>query len=634
MNLKGYTGKILEIDLSNDKIIITKEKIEDLKNFIGGMGMNCFLGAELLKPRIDPFSAENSIIIGTGPLVGTIMPGASRTSGLTKYPASKAIANVCGGMSFGFQLKQAGYDHLIISGKLEEPSYLLIMNDHIELVKANDLWGKDLIDTTDYMWKKYNECGVIAIGQAGENKVYGALTLIDKTSTFGRAGFGAVMGSKMLKAIVVTGTEGIEIAHPKEFYSKYQKFIERIKKYPHRESWIELGMLRSLPVGMILNAKGEKKKARQCTDRFYLKNIKKRRFACPSCPMADKDILEIKEGEFDGLINYTSSVINPFMMLSTNSLKSYAEAIKMYDLISRYGLDALTMTSLVELISKLKDEGVITDKDLGFEWKEDFYSFKKLIDLIAYREGIGDILANGWNNIEGISESLDKNKLTVKGLDVIFEPRFLKMGTMEFEQVVNPKGAHVASGGSPTYVGAGGGLGKMKSHFDRMGIPEEAFDRIFTPPKEGMFINVGRLTRYSEDWYSVLSSLGLCARAQMNRFYSLELVTEFYNLITGFDLSKEDLILSAERSWNLLKVLNVNEGFSRKDDKFPKNWFKPLKYGDNSLELYDFYGNVQITPKIANQLLDDYYDERGWDILTGIPSKSKLQELNLMKYLF
>jgi aldehyde:ferredoxin oxidoreductase len=634
MNFKGYTGNFLDIDLSNDKIRTQKEKFEDLKKYIGGMGMNCFLAAERLKPQLDPFSPENPIIIGTGPLVGTIMPGSSRTTGLTKFPATQAIANVCGGMSFGFQLKQAGYDHLVVSGKLDRPSYLLIINDQVELVEAKELWGKDIIFTTDFMWKNYKDCGVIAIGQAGENEVYSALTLIDKTSTFGRGGLGAVMGSKNLKAIVVRGTNGIEIAYPKEFRVKYQKFLERIRNYPHRKSWIELGMLRSLPVGMILNAKGEKKKARQCNDRNYLRMIKKRRFACPTCPMADKDILEIREGEFNGLINYTSSVINPFLMLTSDCLKSYSEAIKIYDLISRYGLDSLTMTSLVDLISKMIKRGDLSDKDLGFEWNEDFSSFKKLIELIVNKEGIGDLIAKGWANIKQVDENFEREKLTIKGLDVVFEPRFLKLGTMEFEQVVNPKGAHVASGGSPTYVGAGGGLGKMKSHFDRMGIPKNAHNRIFKPPKEEMLINVGRLTRYSEDWYSVLTSLGLCARAQMNRFYSLNLVTEFYNLITGFELNKKELILSAERSWNLLKVLNVNEGFSRKDDKFPKNWFKPLKYGENNLELYDFYGNVQITPTIANQLLDDYYDERGWDKITGIPTKSKLQELGLMKYLF
>ena len=634
MNYKGYTGKILEIDLSNNDIKTQTENYEDLKRFIGGIGMNCFLAVERLKPQLDPFSPENPIIIGTGPLVGTIMPGSSRTTGLTKFPASGAIANVCGGMSFGFQLKQAGYDHLIISGRLERPSYLLIINNQVDLVDASELWGKDIISTTDFMWKNYKDCGVIAIGQAGENQVYGALTLIDKTSTFGRGGLGAVMGSKNLKAIVVIGTNGIEIAHPKEFREKYQDFMERIKNYPQRKSWIELGMLRSLPVGMILNAKGEKKKARQCNDRNYLKMIKKRRFACPTCPMADKDILEIREGEFDGLINYTSSVINPFLMLTSDCLKSYPEAIKIYDIISRYGLDSLTMTSLVDLISKMIKSGEISNKDLGFEWKDDFSSFKKLLELIVNKEGIGQSIAKGWANIKQADENFEREKLTIKGLDVVFEPRFLKLGTMEFEQVVNPKGAHVASGGSPTYVGAGGGLGKMKSHFDRMGIPKNAYDRIFNPPKKEMFINVGRLTRYSEDWYSVLTSLGLCARAQMNRFYSLNLVTEFFNLVTGFELNKEDLLLAAERSWNLLKILNVNEGFSRKDDKFPKNWFKPLNYGENKLELYDFYGNVKITPTIANRLIDDYYDERGWNKITGIPLESKLQELGLMKYVF
>lgn len=633
MDWKGYTGNILKIDLTVDKISIIKQNVDNIKQFIGGLGINTKLVADLIKPKIDPLSSENVIIIGVGPLVGTITPGASRTVGSTKFPATGAIAYSCGSMSFGFNLKHSGFDHIIISGKAEDPVYLVILNEHIELIDASDIWGKDIVESTNFLQKKYSESGVIAIGQAGENLVYGSLALIDKTSTFGRGGLGAVMGSKNLKAIVTKGSRGISIANPKEFNQLYKKLFERIRKYPQRESWHELGMLRSLPVGMILKASGQHKKARQCSERVYLKKLKKRRIACPSCPMGDKDILELQEGNFKGLINYTSSVINPFLMFTLDDLNTYDEAIKSFDLVSRYGLDSLTITSLLKFCTHLYEKGILTKENTGIEWKSDYRTLVQLIEMIVYRKGFGNILADGWKSLAETYKSVENEMLTVKGLDIIFEPRFLRLGTMEFEQVVNPKGAHVASGGSPTYLGAGGSIDKFKMHFDRMGVPNSAIGRLFTPPLKEMVVNVGRLTRYSEDWYTVLTSLGLCARAQMNRFYGLELVTDIYNAVTGFNMQLDDLRIAAERTWNLLKIMNIKEGFSRKDDKFPEEWFKPLKFGENILKFQDFFGETIITPEVANQLLDDYYDERGWDKIRGIPMQEKIKELSLEMYL-
>jgi len=633
MDWKGYTGNILKINLTEDKISIIEQNTDDIKQFIGGLGINTKLVADLITPKIDPLSSKNVIIIGVGPLVGTITPGASRTVASTKFPATGAIAYSCGSMSFGFNLKHSGFDHIIISGKAEDPVYLVILNEDIELIDASDIWGKDIIKSTNFLQKKYTESGVIAIGQAGENLVYGSLALIDRTSTFGRGGLGAVMGSKNLKAIVAKGTKGISIASPIEFNQLYKKLFERIKKYPQRESWHELGMLRSLPVGMILKASGQHKKARQCSERVYLKKLKKRRIACPSCPMGDKDILELQEGNFKGLINYTSSVINPFLMFTLDDLNTYDEAIKSFDLVSRYGLDSLTITSLLKFCTHLYEKGILTKEDTGIEWKSDYQTLVQLIEMIVYRKGFGNILADGWKSLVETYKSVENEMLTVKDLDIIFEPRFLRLGTMEFEQVVNPKGAHVASGGSPTYLGAGGSIDKFKMHFDRMGVPNSAIGRLFTPPLKEMVINVGRLTRYSEDWYTVLTSLGLCARAQMNRFYGLELVTDIYKAVTGFDIQSEELREAAERTWNLLKILNVKEGFSRKDDKFPEAWFKPLRFGENILNFQDFFGETIITPEVANQLLNNYYNERGWDKIDGIPMQSKLKELDLENYL-
>ncbi|MBD3197727.1 MAG: hypothetical protein GF317_21930, partial [Candidatus Lokiarchaeota archaeon] len=574
MNWCGYAGKILNIDLGSGEIWNDNLNFADVEEYIGGMGLNCRLASKLIPPKVDPLSPDNPIIIGTGPLVGTIMPGASRTVAITKFPATRAIANSCGSMSFGYHLKQAGYDHIIIQSALNVPKYLLIDNNEIHIKSAENLWTKDIIEATDYLKRKYGDSGVIAIGQAGENLVSTAMTLIDKTSTFGRGGLAAILGSKKLKAIVVKGSTGIEISNSKKFNKLYLKLINRIKTYSQRKSWIQLGMLRSLPIGMILAAKGQKRKSKQCSERIYLKKIKSRRIACPSCPMADKDILKIEEGPYSGLKTYTSSVINPFLMLTLDGLETYDQAIKAFDQINRYGLDSLTITTLLQFLTKMNKEEILTEETTGFDWKMDYLSVRKLIEIITFRQGFGDLLADGWKALSDAYPELSQRMLTIKNLDVVFEPRFLRLGTMEFEQVVNPKGAHVASGGSPTYVGAGSSMKKFKNHFNRMGIPESAFKRLFTPPIKEMGIHVGRLTRYSEDWYTMLTSLGLCARAQMNRFYSLDLITEFFRAITGLEFTKEDIREAAERTWNLLKLLNAKEDFSRKDDKFPSEWFK------------------------------------------------------------
>ncbi|MFX1549255.1 MAG: aldehyde ferredoxin oxidoreductase N-terminal domain-containing protein [Promethearchaeota archaeon] len=630
---KGYTGNLINVDLSNNSIFLSKLDIIDVNQFIGGIGINTKLAADLIKPKMNPFSPDNYIIIGVGPFVGTITPGSSRLVATTKFPATGAIAHSCGSMSFGFNLKNAGYDHIIISGKAIEPSYIIILDDHIDICKARELWGKNIIETHKILKRKYESCGTIIIGQAGENLVFNSLALIDKISTLGRGGLGAVMGSKNLKAIIAKGSKGISISDPKRFNNLYNHLFNRIKNYPHITSWHKIGMLRSLPVGMLFKVTGQSKKARQCSEQIYLKNLKKRRIACPSCPIGDKDILELKEGNSEGLLHYATSIINPFLMYADlEGLNYNHETILAHEICNRYGLDYMMVVFLFNYCNKLSEKGILTKNNSGIEWNTDIKTLLQFIEMIANRKGFGDILANGVHEVIKNYQLNSEKLLHVKGLDIVFDPRLFRLGTMEFEQIVNPKGSHVASGGSPTYIGATSSIIKFKSHFNRMGIPSNAFNRIFDPPVPEMVINVGRLTRYAEDWYTVLTSLGLCARAQINRFYGLSSVTEFYNAITGFSINVEDLRIAAERTWNLLKLMNVKEDFSRKDDNFPEDLFKPLKFGNNYFKLLDFFGKTKITSEIANKLLDDYYEERGWDKFNGNPTKAKISELALNKF--
>lgn len=231
MEYFGYAGTIAYVDLTTGQVRKENLDLDCAKKFLGGAGLNLRLAYDLIKPGADPLSPDNPILIGAGPLVGTLAPGSGRFSGTTKFalPASQdnrfyvASANG-GGRRLGLMLKCAGYDHLVITGRASRPVYLKIIDDDIEICDANDLWGKkDTYQTTDELVARYGRCGVIAIGKAGEKLVKFALAIVDKRSTLGRNGFGAVMGSKNLKAICVRGTKGVKIKDPKRFMKEVDR---------------------------------------------------------------------------------------------------------------------------------------------------------------------------------------------------------------------------------------------------------------------------------------------------------------------------------------------------------------------------------------------------------------------------
>jgi len=199
------------------------------------------------------------------------------------------------------------------------------------------------------------------------------------------------------------------------------------------------------------------------------------------------------------------------------------------------------------------------------------------------------------------------------------------LGTMEFEQIVNPRGGHHQSGGSPSY-NQGAPLEMFKTHVDRMGAPPDAIERIMDSP---FGFNVGRFTRYSEDWFAVFDSLGICIRSQNNRFYSADICARLFSTATGIEMDKQALMEAGERVWNLYKILNWREGFDRKKDVPPDKWFEPMKAAGGEFEIKDYFQTKTLTRADVEHLLDDYYDERGWDIVSGCPSRSKMRQLGL-----
>jgi aldehyde:ferredoxin oxidoreductase len=617
VELFGYAGKILFVDLSGGGVEERPLERADAEQYLGGLGINNKLAYDLMKPGTDPLAPENPIILGAGPLIGTMVPGASRIVGTSKFPLSGAVSAGSGSMTFGFNLKRAGCDNLVITGKADKPVYVLIDDDNVQILDASDLWGTDNYEAVDRLWSEHGRCSSISIGQAGENLVRFAIGIVDKMATIGRAGFGAVMGSKNLKAILVRGSGGIRVADPDGFMREVDSLFERARKFKYHEASVAYG---------ILNAGGSFMLGEDGPFGVNSYNrIKKARIACPSCFIADKDMLVTPEGEFAGEKTYTHSFGMIAQAAMQGQIPDSGRATHIVNLQNRYGLGTQEFEGLFDLLVEAGEAGAISEDQFG-RIDRSYETMRDLIENITFRRGVGDVLAEGWPAT--VKEfGLDSAQFTshVKGLGTRYDPREKGLGTMEFEELVNPRGGHHQSGGSPSY-NPGAPLQMFERHADRMGAPAEAVERIMDSP---LGFNVARFTRYSEDWFSMFDSLGICIRSQNNRFYSADICARLFSAATGIQMDKTGLMRAAERVWNLYKVLNWREGFTREDDAPPEKWFEPLKAAGGEFEMKDYFQTKTLTEKDIMGLLDDYYDERGWDPKTGCPTRETLEALGL-----
>jgi aldehyde:ferredoxin oxidoreductase len=276
----------------------------------------------------------------------------------------------------------------------------------------------------------------------------------------------------------------------------------------------------------------------------------------------------------------------------------------------------------------LFEEKIITTADVGgAPLTRDIDTVITWCEKTAFREGFGDILADGWYGlIQHFGEDFASRIDLIKGRQGVWDPRIAGLGTNEFAQLVYPRGPNAECGGSGLYT-LNQPIDQVKKHADRMGFSKEQIDRAFSSSLE---VNIGRLTVSSEHWLALFNSLGTCNRHVNNRFYSINIIADLYSSLTGIEVSPQVLMSGAERVWNLLKILNVREGFTRKNDEPPDKWFEPIYTLDGKeLRMMDYYGNKILTKGDVDQWLSDYYDERGWISETGVPSKEKLSELGI-----
>jgi len=606
----SYTKRILHVDLSTGKTEIEPLKEDMAKKYIGGIGLAMRLWHDNSKAGVDPFSPQNPIIFATGPLSGTMAPSAGNSYAVSsKSPLTGIIAESKAHGFFGPELKRAGYDAVIFTGKSEKPVYAWIDDDSVQLMDAQHLKGKSPYETEVAIREDLGDfyIRVSAIGEAGEKLVRTACVINDEFRAIGRTGMGAVMGSKNLKAVAVRGTNDVNVAKPEEFTEFIRMIHERMKGPATRkyrtlgtpENVLVLNALGALPTRNFAQVtfEGAEKVSGEYLNERYIKKI----IGCATCGMRCDHIGVVPEGPYKGA---TARVeFECLWALGPNCgvdrLDAIIEAIYQCDY---YGMDGISAGGIVGFAMDCYENGIITKKDTdGLDLR--FGNAEALVETVkrmgSRRGWLGDVLAEGtMRAAEKIGKGAVKYANHIKGLELPgYDLRTLKTAALGFS--VSFRGAcHLRSGAySPD----------VKGKVDRYKIEKGR----------------GKLVMEGEDVYNVVDSLILCKFSRGVFYEGIDEMAKYYTLATGIKMTPEELMKAGERINNLARVLNIREGKgTREHDTLP--W----KIMNVPVPDEGAFKGVYVNQKEFDIGLDDYYEVRGWT-KEGIPTVEKLKELGL-----
>ncbi|MEM3437115.1 MAG: aldehyde ferredoxin oxidoreductase family protein [Nitrososphaerales archaeon] len=609
--LGGYKGKILRVNLTDSKVSVEPLKEEYIKKFLGGSGIAAKILYDELNPHVDPLSPENKLVFMTGPLTGTLAPGCGRFIIASKSPLTGIWGEAGSAGYWGPELKFAGYDGIIVEGRSENPTYLLINNGNVELKDAKHLWGKDTIETENDLKSELNDpkVRILTIGPAGERLAKIACIVTDGGGVAGRCGLGAVMGSKNLKAIAVKGNGRVEVADESSFHDLVKEISSIIEKNPRTKSLRYYGSAGSMEGNEALGDVPIKNwmidswpnGAKKLSGQYMAKTILKRAITCFACPIACKREIEIKFGPYAG-VKGKGPEYETCASFGTLLLIDDIEVVaKANDLCTRYGIDTISCGNAIAFAYECYEKGLITNKDtegINLSWG-DHDSFLKMIDMIGKRKGIGFILGDGVKIAsEKIGKGAEKFAIHVKGLEMpMHDPRAYK--SLALGYATSNRGAcHLQAA---SHWVEGGIL------FPELGL-EEKPNRFTSEGKAKMVIDM-------QNFMAVIDSLIICKFALICG-YTLNHLLRLIEVVTGNKITKEELIRTGERIFNIKRLFNNRLGISKKDDKLPERINKPLSEG------------IKHSSPNLDLMLDEYYKLRGWDE-EGKPKPEKLKELDL-----
>jgi aldehyde:ferredoxin oxidoreductase len=631
----GYAGQILKIDLSTEKIVKENLDAGTTGKYVGGIGLSARLLYDNVRPNTDALSPGNALIASSTPFSGTCLIGANKTDWTSKSPLT-GLAQTATSGDFGAAMKWAGYDAMVITGKASRPVYITIFDDEVSINDARELWGKDNYETADELWDRYgDECTIFSIGLAGEKLARISMAYTNKQASAGRKGSGAVVGSKNIKAIVAKGTRGLRVAHTRELLARTEELHRVFHQSPNLQQWMDLGTT------IAIEQYGKEGKAAwknwresypadNWVNRFGVKEFMKVRdisLPCTLCPLSCRVVQTLKEGEFAGLTNLQSCNMGAILSYGAKfDLLSYNQVIKCHDTANRLGVDTNDFCCLMDFLMELQEKGVIDTKTTdGLKLERNLDTALTWLHKTAKREGFGNVIADGYPGLfAALGERLIKDTVQRRGSSLDFDPRGL-FGTEGFGVAVGLTGPHATFALGPLVI-SGRTPEQLRRYCERIGLTAAELDRVFSDPSG---FNIARLTRHVERWNILLDIMGICSRPPLARLYSLASITELYHLVTGVKLTPEELLMASERCANLLKLFNIGQGATRKDDYLPERYYtEPFYLLGKETWLKDYYNTRKLTRGDIEKLLDDYYEERGWD-KNGVPTEKTLAELQL-----
>ena len=610
----GY-GMAYTVDLSKKTISKFEIKGEIISRYIGGRGLASRLLFEMVDADVNPLSERNVLIFSNGPLTGTSWPSASRIVISAKSPLSGGLGYSNVGGYFGAALRKAGVDILIITGRSDKPVYLYIQDENAEIRDASHIWGLGTYDAMKELRKELGKISAAVIGPAGENKVLFSAIIIDEGRAAARTGMGAVMGSKMLKAVVAAGTQSIETSE--SFIELSMRLFRKCVESGRAEMLSRYGTMSLIPGKQILgdlpsynHRKGTFPTVDKLLPEVFHEKFKIKRRSCFLCPIGCGRIVKYENTFFEGLEYETIAALGP-----NCGVGEPADIVKLNFLCNVLGLDTISTGVTIAWAMECYEKGIITEEDTGglkLKWG-DTCVMEEIIEQIAYRREFGGKLSLG---VVKAAEKFGPDSLAyamaVKGVEIpMQQPRAVKM--FGLGHATSNRGAdHLYALPTICYPW----LSKEAMRY--LGLDETTLDEFcdVTNPKLK-----AKAVVFSENLSAVVDSLGVCKFPTVETYIiTPEELAEGYSYIVGFKIDIKDLLRVGERIVNLERIFNMRMGFTGKMDTLPERFMsQPLPDGKAKGSIVEL-----------DQMLSEYYKERGW--YKGIPCKNKIKELELPNY--
>ena len=614
--LNGWNGKILNVDLSGGNVGDQGIERSILESNLGGRGLNVWFLHQMLEKSTAPFSPKNPLIFGAGPLVGTAIPANGRYNVSSRSPLTEFLGDANSAGFWSPALKKLGYDGILFRGAADHPIYLLITERQVEIRDASFIWGRTVSETDALLREEHGRNShVLCIGPAGERLVRFAAVLTDVDRAAGRTGNGAVMGSKKLKAIVVRGTNRqVPVADPEQLNSVAKEIRAAMLSSPSFAARSQFGtpMLVLLYNQMgVLPTNNHQMGVFPGADQISGQRLKEKYVVKPKscflCPVHCSRHSVIKTGRFSGVTTEGPEFETMCSMGSNLGNDDLESLVFLNRRLNDLGLDSISTGGVIAYAMECYERGLIglaETEGLKLTWGNTD-AIVQMVERIAYRRGLGDILAEGVRLASRRIPGSEQYALHVKGMEVpTQEVRGLKAWGL---------GWAVASRGADHC--------RAFPVMETTWLPEQAKAFFGSENAANRFAYEGKasMVKWAEDFGAVIDSLGICKIAYLAMGLSPDLIAKAFQAVTGFEINGTEILKTGERITNLERLLNLKLGLFPAQDTLPDRFLtEPLPDGPSKGE------TVHI-----KKMIEEYYGLRGWDPTSGFLNQEKQKELGI-----